>query len=491
MPASNLTGSNNSKWYWRPWFLLVIGIILMAVSDMRGGAAALAWFSPIPFMLYAHIYLGRKRLWWLFVALQLGSLITISKIITPPMSYALTLIFSIPTGIAMFLVFSFWGYIRRKLGAIIGIYSFISLIVVLEWAQYYTSDMGAWGALSHSQIYNLPLLQSSALFGSLGISALMTFGASILTEWIVYKDTKKLSLHIILFVTIFSLFHIYGSIRLLSVQKGEHVKVAGVNSDLILTGKLPKANEPIIKKTTKEMLVRSLKAANLGAKIIIWNEGSTIIDKEKESKFLKTISKMAQKKLVHIVAAYIVPTKNEGKFENKYTWVKPNGVIAQQYFKHHPVPGEGSIKGTKPLRVIKTKYGNLAGAICYDYDFPKMALQHSRLGADIVFVPSSDWRGIDPQHTLMTRIRAIEGGFSLLRSVRSATSMAFDAYGRVRASLSYFERNEKIIFASLPTKKVATLFSLTGDWLHLPAIIYLLYITFLILKLRKNKKLDF
>jgi apolipoprotein N-acyltransferase len=60
-------------------------------------------------------------------------------------------------------------------------------------------------------------------------------------------------------------------------------------------------------------------------------------------------------------------------------------------------------------------------------------------------------------------VRAIEGGYSLLRPVRGATSFAFDAYGNIRASMSYFEENDRIMMASLPTGRVWTLYSVVGD----------------------------
>ena len=37
-------------------------------------------------------------------------------------------------------------------------------------------------------------------------------------------------------------------------------------------------------------------------------------------------------------------------------------------------------------------------------------------------------------------VRAIEGGYALLRPVRGATTYAFDAYGNIRASMSYLKK---------------------------------------------------
>ncbi len=54
-------------------------------------------------------------------------------------------------------------------------------------------------------------------------------------------------------------------------------------------------------------------------------------------------------------------------------------------------------------------------------------------------------------------------GFSLLRSVRWATSAAYDAYGRTRAAASATEVNERVMVAELPVAHVATVYNAVGD----------------------------
>ena len=63
----------------------------------------------------------------------------------------------------------------------------------------------------------------------------------------------------------------------------------------------------------------------------------------------------------------------------------------------------------------------------------------------------------------MARVRAIEGGFSLVRATRAGTSAAFDPYGRVRASMSAWEENERVMLATVPTARVATPYTRVGD----------------------------
>jgi apolipoprotein N-acyltransferase len=102
-----------------------------------------------------------------------------------------------------------------------------------------------------------------------------------------------------------------------------------------------------------------------------------------------------------------------------------------------------------------------------------MGKAHAKLGAGLVVVPSADWKGIDPYHTQMASVRGIEGGFSVIRPVWAATSGAYDAYGRARATMSYFE-GERLFMARVPATQIDTLYSRIGEVVAPLALICLL-----------------
>jgi len=92
------------------------------------------------------------------------------------------------------------------------------------------------------------------------------------------------------------------------------------------------------------------------------------------------------------------------------------------------------------------------------------------------------------QHTLMARIRAIEGGFSVLRSANEATSMGFNNYGQIRAAMSDFGNNDKILIASLPVGKINTLYSRIGNLIAYIAIAVLLFSLFITVRNYRRAK---
>jgi apolipoprotein N-acyltransferase len=84
-----------------------------------------------------------------------------------------------------------------------------------------------------------------------------------------------------------------------------------------------------------------------------------------------------------------------------------------------------------------------------------------------VALPSSDWRGIDPIHTHMARLRAIEGGHAVLRSTRFGRSAGIDSTGVIRGQLSHFDDDERILLVHLPRHGRTSLYAQLGEWFAL------------------------
>ena len=468
--------------------LLIIGFLLILLSNMRGSAALFAWFMPVPFLIYVALYHGVKNHLWLLLSLLAGSILSFMKAASEPfvVSLGFATMIGIVIGLRYYLAFLIWNYIRRWAGDLISIIAFPAIIVSLEYIQAFYLPFGDWGSLANTQLYNLPLLQTASLFGFLGISAIMAWAAVLFTSIILRGSLVKSGIRLSIFILVLTALYVYGDLRLNNVPEGKHILAAAIMVDNKFTGVLPDPADPEVIQTTNSLIEKTRIAANRGASIVVWGEGSTLISEKSEAQFLEKLSAVAKNRDIAIVAAYAVPVPKDEKedynFINKFTWINKNGEIAETYLKHHPVPGEGSEKGVKPLKIVHTEYGNMMGAICYDYDFPQMALTQARLGADLVVVPGMDWRGMLMQHTLMARIRAIEGGFSVLRAANEATSMGFNNYGQIRAAMSDFGNNDKILIASLPVGKINTLYSIIGNLIAYIAIAALLFSLFLTIR---------
>lgn len=473
---------SNNHYFLRKLPLLSIGFVLILLSNMRGSAGIFAWFASVPFLIYVLKYHGVKSRLLLFIFLLPAVILSFMKAASAPffISMGFSIMIGMVISLRLFLSFIFWAYIRKHTNKLIGIIAFPVIVISFEYIQAFYTPFGDWGSFANTQLYNLPLLQTASLFGFLGISAVMAWG-SVLAATIISEGNLRINLkQISAFVIVLSVLLVYGDLRLNKVPPGDHFLIAGITVNNEFTGAFPDPNDPAVVQNTEMLINKTNIAADRGASIVVWGEGSTLISEENESQFIDKLSATAKSRDITIIAAYAVPVSKteieKYNFLNKFSWISNEGELIETYLKHHPVPGEGSKKGTAPLRVLHTSYGNLSGAICYDYDFPNMALTQAKLGADMVVVPGMDWRGMLFQHTQMAGIRAIEGGFSVFRAANNATSMGFNNYGQIRGAMPDFGNNDRILITSLPVGKVRTLYSIIGN---LPA--YLSIVILLIL----------
>jgi len=229
------------------------------------------------------------------------------------------------------------------------------------------------------------------------------------------------------------------------------------------------------------LLEKTQQAARAGAKMVLWQECAGIIPKNEEKRFIeRAIAIAAQEKIYLLMTLWSVPDDfPKHLVENKMIIIDQEGQIRSLYVKNNPVPGaEPIIKGTTPMPFLKTPYGKMAAAICYDGDFPNFIRTAGKNKTEIMFLPANDWKAIDPIHTRMSMTRAIENGFSLIHPAGQGLSVATDNRGRIISSMDYFKTDEQIMYADVPAQHTFTLYPLVGDlfaWLCIAG-----FITFLV-----------
>jgi len=458
----------------RSLILLFFGITLITFSHMRWGIGLLAWLAPVPFLLFLYQTKGTKSRLLIIGAMCLAWTLTTTKIITDPLPLVAALGYGIPIGLIFSAGFLFWDKLRHRVPNALSAIVFAAVMISIEWVQHRFTPLGSWGAAANSQLENLTFLQSVSLAGIAAVALPMYWFAALLAQAIHEKNIpfRQSSILAVLLISL----HVYGGIRLGNVTIIEHTKVAAIGTDAAFGGMpLPEPDE--VTKVNNTLFQRSEEAAKIGAKLISWTEAATMTHLDDEAAFIKRGQAFAAKHQVELVMSYIVPIDVAPlKYNNKYVWIGEDGKLRHDYLKHEPVPGEPAVRGIKPQVLAQTAFGPAAGAICYDYDFPYLGLENARLNPGLVVLPSSDWKGIDPIHAQMASVRAIEGGYSLLRPTRFGLSVAYDAKGRVRGWQSANEEGPGIMIANVPTKPIPTLYKTAGDWLVYLAIVFLLAI---------------
>jgi len=445
------------------WGLLVLGGLLTLLTGPRWGVGALAWLLPVPFLLYARKAHGWRAWSALFGVLLLGHCIQCALFATPPVPVIAVIGFGPPLALLRFLAIRMGEAVRRRAGEGAGLVAYVTGTVVFDWLGYGASELGAWMATANSQVESLAFLQLASIAGLAGLGALMAWAAGTIAMLIDLAQLRAQLGNSIALAAALVAGLWWGTLRLDQPVPGRSVSVAAVTTR-VGPGERGMPDAATLAANTDALFARTRTAAERGARLVVWNEIATLIDPDQEDALTTRARQTARELGIDLVLAYgVLETKQPVLFDNKYLFISEGGEILDTYQKHHPVPGEPSIRGTGPLRVLDRPYGHVGGAICYDYDFPAMAREHARAGADLVVVPSSDWRGIDPVHTFMARVRAIEGGFALLRSVRWAPSGVFDAHGRPRGFMPATDDNDGVMVAAVPLGGTPTVAATIGD----------------------------
>jgi apolipoprotein N-acyltransferase len=465
---------------------LLSGIALTAVTGYRFGTGLTAWISSAPWLAYAATTQGLRARLLLLGAVLLGVNLGVSRIVTEPVPFAMTFAYGVPGALGLFIVLITGAQLVRRWGWQAGAIGYACAATLLDWATFALSPAGTWGTAVVSQVNDVELLQLVAFGGPALISLLIGWTNGLGAMLLAARLRRHRLLHAGAAIAVLVLAHLAGAARLELTRPSRTVKVAGITTGLGMSP-LGLPPEPMLARDRDALFDKTERALNAGAKLAVWNEVATVIAPEQEGALLERGAALARSHGADVVLAYgVVHSREPLRLDNVYAWLGGDGALVERYLKHHPVPGEGSATGTAALRVLERPYGKTAGAICYDYDFPTMSRAQGRLGAELVALPASDWAGIDPVHGQVARVRAIEGGFSVLRPVRWATSYVFDAYGRVRAALPAGE-NDGILLADAPVEHVPTLYARFGDW---PAFLAAIVLLALGTRIRRRVRID-
>ncbi|MBK7149439.1 MAG: hypothetical protein IPH78_11620 [Bacteroidetes bacterium] len=444
----------------KPIYFLLVGIVTIAIAHLNVSIDLAGWIVYVPFLIYLKKTQGAKSKLPFVTALIVGWSVCITKIVSPPMPLAMVFLYSIPICLFHLPGFLIWNKFKNRKWSV---FLFPAIMTTMEWIQYTFTPLASWGVAAYSQSHTLAMMQTVSLFGMPGLSFLIYWINVSTAEVITQKQKTFVTWQLPIAIALLLL--VFGSLRydLSKTNSYETIKVAAVGTDSKITGfPLPTNESNTLVK--QNLFSKTTLAANSGAKLIVWNEASTFIFPDEETEWNDSLSALSKRLNISLVAAYIVPVSELPiQYNNKYLFFDSTGTLVYQYNKHQPVPGEPAANGKEILKVFDVAGVKTGAAICYDYDFPYIAKGFGELQADLVAVPSSDWRGIDPLHSRMAAYRAIEQGHSIIRSTRFGLSAAITPYGEFIAQMSSYDENDKIMIAHLPIKHIKTLYSIIGD----------------------------
>jgi len=214
----------------------------------------------------------------------------------------------------------------------------------------------------------------------------------------------------------------------------------------------------------------TMRASFSGAKVVVWPE-SSFRDDPRQQAIWPEICDIAREAGCYLVVPYFTEAPVSGgtppdkpKFINEGLFLSPSGEVLGAGAKDHPVSllGETSVtRGNYP--VFDTPYGKVGIMICYDLNFTDTARRLALNGAQIICVPSNDWRAISQAQYMYAIFRAAENGACVIKADSNYDSCIVLPDGRIAAKAVSYAGMQAMLVADVPLRSSLPLSARLGS----------------------------
>jgi apolipoprotein N-acyltransferase len=472
--------------------LLLAGVLLL-VSNGRWIIPAAAWMSPVLLLRFMRT---QRALWGICLAdlvMTGAALVSWQGMVpVPDLLYVIVVALTaqwmlLPFVVDRLLFQRFQGLMRTLILPV----SWVSV----EFLNSRLNPYGTWGSAAYTQFGNLPLMQLASVTGLFGISFLIAWFASVANHaWENGFAWPQIRSAVCLYAAALALVLLVGGGRLAFFPPaGPTIRVASISATdelrqevdpdrvardlhVSLKDSIPVAVWQALDRNSQRLqdylVEKTRREARAGARIVFWPEAHVILSKDSQAQLIELGRQTARSEGIYLgIGMGVAPRHStEIKAENRFFFLDPQGDTLFDYAKQNPVPGGEAASSIIPvhdyrLPAVQTPTGRIAGAICFDMDFPSFIRQAGVSQTDILLDPSGDWQAIDPLHTYMACMRGVELGCSVIRQTAGGLSAAVDYQGRTLASMDHFTTpgSERVMVAQVPTTGVPTIYAQIGD----------------------------
>lgn len=425
----------------------------------------LVWFAPLPVLLFAlRRPAGQAALVaaapWLLGGLNMWGYLRILK--GPPVAWF--------TGCGLAaVVFAAGVLLMRALARRRAVWS-AWLALPAVWVSYeYVRNLlwphGSASCLAYSQLNFLPFLQLASLTGPWGMSfVLMLFPAGLALALHLWNPARRQAVRILgATLAVVAAVLIFGAVRLAIPQPGPRVTVGLVASDEnpgpARAGAATMARFQAYAQQAQNLILR-------GAQVVVMPEGlGVVVDPDAAN-----ADAIFQGVADHFGAVLVVGVGHvAGTVKYDEARIYSPHAPMRSYDKEHLLPPLEDMFTPGTARTFFPAPGKARGqvwgvAICKDMDFTEPARAYGRADVGLMLVPGGDFRVDAFWHGHIAVMRAVEDGFSLVRSARKGFLTVADDRGRIVAETASKSAPFATALATLPEGHSATLFLLLGDW---------------------------
>ncbi|HEV2277851.1 MAG TPA: hypothetical protein VGS02_06735 [Acidobacteriaceae bacterium] len=363
---------------------------------------------------------------------------------------------------------------------ILAIFAFPAAEVAYEYLRNLSWPHGTSLSLAYSQLHFLPFLQTASLFGPWGMTfLLLLFPATIATAWQLRSAAPRRATRVavagLLPVAAALLF---GAIRLALPGPSHAVQVALITSDAG-SNDIPAAAEAPAQRLLSAYAGQASRLADAGARAIVIPEKVAYLTPETAPAADALFQPIADRSGATLVLG--VDFEAPSVAWNQSRVYRPHQPVLT-YAKHHLLPPfedkfrPGTWRITWPAST-----GTWGTAICKDMDFTPLSRHYGEDGAGLMLVPAWDFNIDRAFHGHIAIMRAVEDGFSLVRSAKNGYATVTDNRGRILAERRSDAAPWVTISAIVPAAHSPTLFLLIGDafaWFAMALLVLAVILSF-------------
>ncbi|MGH9582370.1 MAG: nitrilase-related carbon-nitrogen hydrolase, partial [Bryobacteraceae bacterium] len=299
----------------QPWLWLALGAALLLFANGRSSIPLAAWLAPV--FLLRFVRLQPRRIWMptlYIVGIATHAFAFRGMIPIPGIFYY---IFLAAAGLLALVPFLADRWLAPRLPAFAAALVFPCVWVALDFAISFGLH-GTWGNAAYSQYGDLPLLQIVSVTGLWGIVFLLGWFAAT-CNWLWEKglaDRGARAGALLCLGTIAVVLLLGGARLAFFPPSSAAVRVASLSTrplgiklpeyigSRIYAGNATPADVPLARQwdaaVQNDLLARSEREAQAGAKIIFWTEGSAPVWKNDEPAFLARGSELASKYKIYL-----------------------------------------------------------------------------------------------------------------------------------------------------------------------------------------------
>ncbi|MGH7741522.1 MAG: nitrilase-related carbon-nitrogen hydrolase [Candidatus Eiseniibacteriota bacterium] len=450
---------------------LLGAMLLLLFTGGRWPIAVAAWLAPVFLLRFARGGGALPRL--LAAAAALYGIYCITwwgmVPVPAPAYFAIMLVIALPTVLP---------YVLDRLLVPRGAGFAFTLVFPCAWVvgEYLVSlfsPYGSWGSVAYTQVDPLALLQSASIAGLWGIAFLMAWFASVL-NWAWERSFRwgEVRAGALAYAGLLSLTLLWGGARLaFEAPAARTFRFASVTAPwppvlqpaLLLsrerTGAALDSLRAALRAQQDSLTAALAREARAGAKLVAWSEVNAFVLKSEAAEFEARLATLARESGATVIVGVAEFTPGAGDYENLLLAFGPTGRRLARYHKARPVPGDPERGADRAIPVFDTPVGRIAGAVCFDADFPDLIRRAGAERADVLVVPASDWRAIDPIHTRMAVVRGVENGCAVARQTHLGLSAVADHQGRLLAASDDFRSSPNVMVAQIPARGVRTFYA--------------------------------